>query len=86
MIFERFVQADGSTKRSFGGMGIGLALCHDIVKAHGGRIWAESAGEGQGSTFTIALPARVSRLKAIKGKRVSHHSPANGSCNLVRTY
>lgn len=56
-IFERFVQADGSTTRSFGGMGIGLALCHDIVDAHDGRIWAESDGQGKGSTFTMVLPA-----------------------------
>jgi signal transduction histidine kinase len=57
-IFERFVQADGSTTRSFGGMGIGLALCHDIVEAHSGRIWAESDGQGKGSTFTMVLPTR----------------------------
>jgi signal transduction histidine kinase len=56
-IFERFVQADGSTTRSFGGMGIGLALCHDIIEAHGGRIWAKSDGKGKGSTFTMVLPA-----------------------------
>jgi signal transduction histidine kinase len=55
-LFERFYQADGSTTRRFGGMGIGLALCQKIVEAHDGRIWAESAGEGQGSTFYVALP------------------------------
>lgn len=54
-LFELFQQADGSTTRRFGGMGIGLALCRTIVEAHGGRIWAESAGEGQGSTFYVSF-------------------------------
>jgi signal transduction histidine kinase len=55
-LFERFYQADGSATRHYGGMGIGLALCRAIVQAHGGRIWAESRGADQGSTFYIALP------------------------------
>jgi PAS domain S-box-containing protein len=55
-LFERFYQVDGSATRRYGGMGIGLALCRAIVQAHGGRIWAESRGEGQGSTFYVSLP------------------------------
>lgn len=61
-IFERFYQADGSLSRRFGGMGIGLALCRAIVTAHEGRIWAESEGEGRGSTFYVALPLDSSTL------------------------
>jgi signal transduction histidine kinase len=59
-IFEYFYQVDGSATRRFGGMGIGLSLCNVIVQAHGGRIWAESEGEGQGSTFYVALPLSAS--------------------------
>ncbi len=56
LIFTRFFQADSTSTRRYGGMGIGLALSKAIVSAHGGRIWAESAGPDQGSTFFIALP------------------------------
>ena len=55
-VFERFYQVDGGSARRFGGMGIGLALCREIVEMHGGRIWAESEGAGKGSAFHIALP------------------------------
>jgi len=55
-VFERFYQVNGTTRRPFGGAGVGLALVRRIVVAHGGRVWAESAGPGQGSTFHIALP------------------------------
>ncbi len=54
-IFERFYQVDGSSKRRFGGMGIGLALVMEIVEAHQGEINVESE-PGQGSTFTVKLP------------------------------
>jgi signal transduction histidine kinase len=55
-IFDRFYQADGDAMtRRFGGIGAGLYLAHELVEAQGGRIWAESPGRDQGSTFTVAL-------------------------------
>jgi signal transduction histidine kinase len=60
-IFGRFHRLETGTVRRFRGCGIGLALCQTIIEAHGGRIWAESAGEGLGSTFYVALPQRYAK-------------------------
>lgn len=55
-VFERFRQADQSSTRSFGGLGLGLAIVRHIVEHHGGRVEADSAGEGLGATFTVKIP------------------------------
>jgi PAS domain S-box-containing protein len=55
-VFDYFRQADGSTTRNFGGLGLGLAIARQLVELHGGMIWAESAGEGLGAAFTVRLP------------------------------
>jgi signal transduction histidine kinase len=55
-VFNRFYQVDGTSRRRFGGAGVGLALVQKIVEAHGGRVWAESPGLGQGSTVHLVLP------------------------------
>jgi PAS domain S-box-containing protein len=55
-IFDSFEQVDSSTSRQFEGTGLGLALSRRLVALHGGRIWAESKGEGRGSQFSFRLP------------------------------
>jgi len=55
-LFQQFVQLEASATKHHEGTGLGLALTKRLVELHGGRIWAQSAGEGQGSTFTVILP------------------------------
>jgi signal transduction histidine kinase len=63
-VFEPFVQADRSLERSRGGLGIGLTLVKKIVELHHGQVAAASSGLGQGSTFTIRLPAHAGAVVA----------------------
>ncbi|MEH1823772.1 MAG: ATP-binding protein [Nostoc sp.] len=55
-VFEYFRQADGTTTRKFGGLGLGLAIVRHLIELHGGTISAESLGEGQGAIFRVRLP------------------------------
>jgi signal transduction histidine kinase/ActR/RegA family two-component response regulator len=63
-VFDRFRQADSTTTRQHGGLGLGLAIARHLVEIHGGSIKGESAGEGKGSTFSVRLPLVDSRVKA----------------------
>jgi PAS domain S-box-containing protein len=60
-VFERFLQADSSTTRAHGGLGLGLAIVRHLAELHGGTVRAESEGEGQGATFTVDLPLMIVR-------------------------
>ena len=69
-VFDRFRQADGSTSRLHGGLGLGLAIVRHIVELHGGSVTADSPGKDQGATFTIKLPLMVTHAKTSGEQRV----------------
>ena len=71
-IFDLFVQERQNPERAQGGLGIGLAIVRSLVQAHGGTVEADSGGSGQGSTFTVRLPARA----ASEPMAVSHQPVA----------
>ncbi len=58
-IFVPFYQVDSSGSRAYGGAGVGLPLVRQLVEAHGGRVWAESAGTGRGARFVVRMPLRI---------------------------
>jgi len=62
-VFDRFSQKDSSTTRNFGGLGLGLAICKQLVELHAGSIKAASQGEGKGATFTVQLPVSIVKVR-----------------------
>ena len=86
-LFERFTQADSSTTRQHGGLGLGLAITRHLVELHGGTVRAESKGPGMGSTFTVELPKLAVELPvdvtaSVKDGR-SRQTPLTGCHVLV---
>jgi len=74
-VFDRFAQRDSSSTRAHGGLGLGLAICRQLVELHGGTIRASSPGEGQGATFSVELPISIMQVEA---ERARTHPTAEG--------
>lgn len=70
-VFDRFRQEDATSTRGHGGLGLGLAIVHQLVSAHGGTIVAASDGEGRGSTFSVRLPRRPEECAPAGGAATS---------------
>lgn len=76
-LFERFRQADASTTRKFGGLGLGLSIVKHLMELHGGSVRAESLGEGLGATFIVTLPLRAVRERSAAGPKAPvAHAPS----------
>ena len=73
-VFDYFRQADSTTTRKFGGLGLGLAIARNLVELHGGTVHAESPGVGQGATFTVRLPLMPTSPKMNQDSRQSEQS------------
>jgi signal transduction histidine kinase/ActR/RegA family two-component response regulator len=83
-IFERFRQADGSTTRRHGGLGLGLSIAKQIVEMHGGSVVAHSDGVGHGATFTVTLPVMgVGTASDLAPGDEFEAEPLKGLCVLV---
>ena len=78
-VFERFRQQDGSSRRRHGGLGLGLAIVKELVELHGGTVHADSPGEGQGATITVALPLPTSSPETTGGAPVALERPRPGT-------
>jgi signal transduction histidine kinase/CheY-like chemotaxis protein len=74
--FDRFRQADGTSTRAHGGLGIGLAIVKNLIELHGGTVHATSAGPGHGATFAVHLP--VAAVHPV-GRGVDRAHPATGT-------
>jgi signal transduction histidine kinase/ActR/RegA family two-component response regulator len=99
-IFERFRQADSTPRRAHRGLGLGLAIVRHLVELHGGTVRADSAGEGEGATFTVMLPlldlplvepraepapSRQTRAPALQGLRVLVVEDDNDTREVLKT-
>jgi PAS domain S-box-containing protein len=85
LVFDRFRQADASTTRRHGGLGIGLSIVKQLVELHGGTVRAKSGGSGQGSTFIVALPLSVAIVDESEAVRAHPKAavPTSDTCDDI---
>ncbi|MEH2004227.1 hybrid sensor histidine kinase/response regulator [Nostoc sp.] len=82
-VFDYFRQADNTTTRTFGGLGLGLAIVRQIVELHGGTVHAESEGDEKGATFTVLLPIRSVEPQISEDKVLPDSSPNLQGVNVL---
>ena len=80
-VFDRFRQADATSTRRYGGLGLGLAIVRHLTEMHGGVVTAASPGEGLGATFTVKLPVIVAHADELASDRV--HPASGGSVSSL---
>lgn len=74
-VFERFRQENSSTTRTYGGLGLGLAIVRHLVELHGGTVWVDSLGEGKGASFSVLLPTVPPHSEVERSHTSSNLSP-----------
>ncbi|RYG67381.1 response regulator, partial [bacterium] len=85
-VFDRFRQANSTSTRQHGGLGLGLAIVRNLAEMHGGSVTAQSEGESQGATFTVRLPLRPTLTEVESSEAVANlSSPGDSSENSPTT-